>query len=141
MLPYQPEEQPPGARVSAAYQVLGDRLRIEIDTDGRLLEQAWLMKPDGTSVAPQAVDGPPVVADPPASIGIGIGGGRWGRHGGVGTGVGVGIPVGSGSSRVTGNTVAWFPLAPAGPAPWRLYVKLAGIVPTTILVGGPRPPP
>jgi hypothetical protein len=36
-----------------------------------------------------------------------------------------------------GTTIAWFPLAPAGPAPWRVYVKLAGIEPTTIVVGGP----
>jgi hypothetical protein len=39
-LPSTPAEQPPGARVSAAYEIIGDRLRIEIDTDGRRLEEA-----------------------------------------------------------------------------------------------------
>jgi hypothetical protein len=139
-LPYRPEPQPPGARVSAAYRIAGDRLGIEIDTDGRPLEQAWIMKPDGVALAPEAVETPPVVAGSSPSIGIGVGGGTWGGRGGVGTGVSVGIPVGGGSSRVAGNTLVWFPLAPAGPPPWRLYVKLAGIVPTTFLVGGPPTP-
>ena len=58
-LPYQPDPQPHGARVSADYQVVGDRLRVEIDTSGRRLEQAWILKPDGTSVAPQTVENPP----------------------------------------------------------------------------------
>lgn len=138
-LPYTPEQQPPGARVSAAYLVVEDRLRIEIDTDGRRLEQAWIMKPDGTSVAAQAVDAAPVVTGPPPTIGVGVGGGTFGSGVGVGTGVSVGFPIGSGSSRAQGNTIAWFPLAPVGPAPWRVYVKLAGIAPTTILVGGPLP--
>src|SRR5207302_861428 len=57
-LPYQPDPQPHGARVSADYQVVGDRLRVEIDTSGRRLEQAWILKPDGTSVAPQTVEHP-----------------------------------------------------------------------------------
>lgn len=138
-LPYTPEQQPSGARVSAAYHLVADRLGIEIDTDGRLLEQAWIIKPDGASVAPQAVDAAPVVTGPPPTISIGVGGGTYRGGVGVGSGVGVGVPVGSGSSRVQGNTVAWFPLAPAGPAPWRVYVKLAGVAPTTILVGGPVP--
>ncbi|HEU4366755.1 MAG TPA: hypothetical protein VFV05_00845 [Methylomirabilota bacterium] len=138
-LPYKPESQPEGARVSAAYQVVGDRLGIEIDTDGRPLEQAWIMKPDGAAVAPQAIDAPPVVSGSSSSVGIGIGGGTWGSRGGVGTGVSVGIPVGGGSTRVAGNTLAWFPLGSAGPPPWRLYVKLAGIEPTTFLVGDPPP--
>jgi hypothetical protein len=138
-LPYTPAQQPPGARVSAAYQVVDDRLRIEIDTDGRPLEQAWIMKADGPALAPQAVDNPPVVTGPPPSIGVGVGGGTWGGHGGVGTGVSVGIPVGAGRSRTAGHTIVWFPLAQAGPAPWPVYVKLAGIEPTTILVGGSQP--
>jgi hypothetical protein len=136
-LPYTPEPQPRGARVSAAYQVVGDRLGIEIDTDGRLLEQAWILKPDGTSVPPHAVDAAPVVTGPPPTISIGVGGGSYGGGVGVGTGVGMGVPVGRGSSRTEGNTTAWFPVAAAGPAPWRVYVKLAGIEPTTIVVGGP----
>jgi hypothetical protein len=136
-LPYTPEQQPRGARVSAAYRVVQDRLGIEIDTDGRRLEQAWIMKADGASVPPQAVDAAPVVTGPPPTIGVGVGGGTFGGGVGVGTGVGVGFPIGTGSSRTEGNTTAWFPLAAAGPAPWRVYVKLAGIEPTTIVVGGP----
>src|SRR5262249_20695573 len=31
-LPYKPEVQPPGASISAAYTVVSDRLRVEIDT-------------------------------------------------------------------------------------------------------------
>ena len=50
-LPYAPDPQPRGARVSADSQVIGDRVRIEIDTDGRRLEQSWIIKPDGVSVA------------------------------------------------------------------------------------------
>jgi hypothetical protein len=138
-LPYTPEQQPRGARVSMAYHVVQDRLGIEIGTDGRRLEQAWIMKTDGTSVPPQAVDAAPVVTGPPPTIGVGVGGGTFGGGVGVGTGVGVGVPIGSGSSRTEGNTTAWFPLAAAGPAPWRVYVKLAGIEPTTIVVGGPLP--
>lgn len=138
-LPYRPEPQPAGARVSAAYQIVGDRVGIEIDTDGRRLEQAWIVKPDGTAAAPQAVETPPVVTGSSPSIGIGIGGGTWGSRGGVGTGVGVGIPVGGGSSRVAGNTLAWFSLASVGPPPWRLHVKLAGIEATAFTVGGPPP--
>ena len=53
------------------------------------------------------------------------------------TGVGVGVPVGEGPSRIEGHTFATFPLDQVGPPPWRLHVKLAGIAPTTILVGGP----
>jgi hypothetical protein len=140
MLPYQPLQQPPGATVSAAYQVVGDRLRIEIDTDGKRLEQVWIRKPDGTDVAPLTVDNPPTVATGGSSIGVGAGGGTWGGGGGYGSGVGITFPVGGGSSRVAGHTVAWFPLATAGAAPWPVYVKLAGIAPATILVGGPLPP-
>jgi hypothetical protein len=139
-LPYKPEPQPPGARISAAYHVVADQLRIEIDTDGRFLEQAWIVKPDGTALAPHAVEAPPVVADAGPNVSIGIGGGTWGSRGGVGTGVGVGIPVGGGTSRVRGNTTVSFGLEPSGPPPWRLYVKLAGLAPTTFLVGGPVPP-
>jgi len=139
-LPYQPEVQPRGARISAAYQVVGEELRIEIDTDHRRLEQAWIIKPDGTSLAPQAIQNAPVVTGPSPTIGIGVGGGTYaGRGVGVGSGVGVGIPVGSGSSRIEGTTVASFPLAAAGPAPWRVYVKLAGLDPATIIIGGPLP--
>jgi hypothetical protein len=139
-LPYTPEQQPRGARVSAAYQIIGDRLGIEIDTDGRLLEQAWILKPDGTSLAVQAIDAPPMVPTPPPSVGVGVGGsGTTGGRVGVGGGIGLSFPIGGGTSRAQGTTFAWFPLAQAGPAPWRVFVKLSGIEPTTIVVGS-RPP-
>jgi hypothetical protein len=137
-LPYKPDPQPSGAKISAAYQVIGDRVRIEIDTDGQRLEQTWILKPDGSSVPPQTIETPPVVTGPPPNVGVGVGGGSFGGGGiGVGTGLSIGFPIGAGSSRTEGNTVAWFPLASAGSAPWRLYVKLAGIAPATFFVGGP----
>jgi hypothetical protein len=143
MLPYQPETQPDGARISAAYQLTSDRLRIEIDTDGRRLEEARILRADGTEVRPQTIDNAPVVVPGSSGgFGIGIGGGSFGSRGGVGvgTGVSVGIPVGgSNPAAVEGNTFASFPLDQAGPAPWRVYVKLVGIPPTVILVGGPPP--
>ena len=138
-LPYAPDPQPRGARISADSVILADRVRVEIDTDGRRLEQAWLIRPDGGSVAAEAVDSAPVVANPGPSISIGVGGASYGRGVGVGTGVGVGVPVGSGSPRTQGNTIVWFPAAKAGPAPWRLYVKLAGVEPTEFFIGGPAP--
>jgi len=116
-LPYQPDPQPAGARISAAYQLTGDRLRIEIDTDGRRLEDARILKTDGTEVRAPAIDNPPVVSSgSPVGGGIGVGGGSFGALGGigVGTGVSVGIPVGGGSTSVEGNTLAWFALDQAG---------------------------
>ena len=46
--------------------------------------------------------------------------------------------VGGGASRIEGPTFASFPLDQVGPPPWRVHVKLAGVAPTTILVGGPQ---
>src|SRR2546425_11740862 len=139
MLPYRPVPQPPGVRLSAAYQIVGDRIRIEIDTGGRPLEQVWIMKPDGSSLGPQAVEAPAVVANPAPSVRFGTAGGASGHRSSVATGAGVSFPFGGGSSRAEGNTIAWFPLDTAGPPPRQLYVKLAGIVPTTFPVGGPPP--
>ena len=140
-LPYTPAQQPSGARVSVAYQLLLDRLRIEIDTGGRRVEEAKILKADGAELRALAIDRAPVTTGSPVGLGIGIGGASFGSRGGVGvgTGVSVGVPVGGSGSDIQGNTFAWFPLAEAGPAPWRLYVKLAGIEPTVILVGGPLP--
>ena len=136
-LPYKPEVQPRGGRVSAAYQVVADQVGIEINTDGRRLEQAWIMKGEGEAIPPDRIDVPPVVTGPPSTFSIGVGGGSYGGGVGVGSGVGVGIPVGGGSTRVDGNTFAWFPSARVGPPPWRLYVKVAGAEPTTFTVGSP----
>jgi hypothetical protein len=140
-LPYAPDQQPPGGRVSAAYQVIGDRLRIELDTGGRRVEEVKILKADGSELRALAIDaGPPVSTGSPLGVGFGIGGGTFGSSGGVGvgTGVSVGVPVGGGST-VEGNTFASFPLDQAGPAPWRTYVKMAGVPPTVIVVGGPLP--
>jgi hypothetical protein len=139
-LPYKPEQQPSGARVSAAYQVVGDRLRIQIDTDGLRLEEAKLLRPDGNELHPQTIEHAPLAYGGypgGVGVGVGVGGGGWGRRSGVGvgTGVGVSVPVG-GSSRVEGTTFAYYPLDQAGPAPWRVRMKLEGIEPVVIVVGG-----
>jgi hypothetical protein len=135
-LPYTPEQQPVGARIAAAYAVVGDRLRIEIDTDGHRLEEVKIIKADSTELHAQTIETPPPMATgSPVSVGIGVGGGTWGGHGGVGVGTGVSVGVPVGGSRVEGHTFASFPLDQAGPAPWRLRVKLVGIQPALIVVG------
>ena len=138
-LPYKPEPQPQGARISAGYQIVGDRIRIEINTGGRPLEQVWILKPDGSSLGPQDVQAPAVASNPGPSVRFGSAGAVSGHRSAVATGAGVSFPFGGGSSRADSNTIAWFPRGPAGPPPWQLYVKLIGIVPTTFTVGGPPP--
>jgi len=139
-LPYEPERQPDGAKVSAAYQMLADKLKIEIDTDHRRLEDIWIVRSDGTAIRAQTIENAPVVTGPGPTVGIGVGGASIGRGSAIGTGVGVGVPIGEGPSRIEGHTFATFPLDQVGPPPWRLHVKLAGVAPTTILVGGPPGP-
>ncbi|HEV8587027.1 MAG TPA: hypothetical protein VGT02_18855 [Methylomirabilota bacterium] len=139
-LPYKPEVQPDGTKISAGYQMLADKLRIEIDTDHRRLEDVWIVRNDNQAIRAQAIENAPVVKGPGPTFGVGIGGASIGRGSAVGTGVSVGVPVGEGPSRIEGHTWATFPLDLVGPPPWRLHVKLAGVAPTTILVGGPMPP-
>src|SRR2546430_10735481 len=136
-LPYKPEQQPAGAKISAGYQMLTDRLRVEIATDHRRLEAIWIVRSDGNAVRAQSIENAPVVTGPGPTIGVGVGGASIGRGVGIGTGVGVGVPVGEGPSRIEGSTFATFPLDQVGPPPWQLHLKLAGVAPTTILVGGP----
>jgi len=143
-LPYAPERQPSGANVSAAYRIVGDRLRIEIDTDHRQLEEATIVKPDGTTLQAQTIEiTPRVLAGSPVDFGLGVGSGSFGQASGVGATVGIGFPIGGGTTVTGGNTVVLFPAAEAGPPPWRLQVKLASIEPVTIVVGeapsGSRP--
>ena len=141
-LPYQPEPQPAGARISAGYQLVADRLRIEIDTDGRPLEEVRILTAEGAEVRAVAIDNPPVVASgSPVGVGIGVGGGTYtgGSGVGVGSGLSIGFPIGGGSTTTGGHTIAWFVLDQAGPAPWRVYLKVAGLPPTVIRVGGPLP--
>jgi hypothetical protein len=135
--PYRPERQPLGARISADYTLIQELLRVEIDTDGRQLQDAYIVAPDGNAVRARTIEYPPLV--PPSSavqIGVGFGGGSWGDGGGVGvgSGVSVGAPVGSG--RLQGPTVATFAAAELGPGPWHLRLKLAGLDETAIVLGG-----
>ena len=71
-LPYKPEQQPEGATLSAAYQMLADRLRIEIDTDHRRLEDIWIIRSDGNAVRAQSIENAPVVTGPGPTIGVGV---------------------------------------------------------------------
>jgi hypothetical protein len=138
-LPYRPAAQPAGATVSAGYTIVADRLRVEVDGGGRRLERAQIVKSDGAVLEAQTIEytAPRVVGGGPASIGFGIGSfGGWG--GGVGTGVGVSTTTtvggwGGGSA----TAIASFPLAQAGPRPWRVRVSLEAVEPTDILVGEP----
>lgn len=139
-LPYRPDRQPLGARVSADYTLLRDVLRVAIDTDGRQLQDAYIATPKGDLVRAQTIEFPPL-APPSGSVqvGVGFGGGSWGYGGGVGvgTGVSVGAPIGEGRSQ--GPTVATFTVAAIGPGPWELRIKLAGLEETAILLGEARP--
>jgi len=138
-LPYRPEVAVTGATISAAYTIVSDRLRVEIDTGGHRLERAQIVKPDASVLEAQTIEysAPSGAVGNPVSIGIGIG--RIGGMGGVSTGVGVstgGVVGGSGSS-ADANTIASFPLDQAGPRPWRVRVKLVGMEPADIVVGTP----
>ena len=144
-LPYKPEVQPPGATVSAAYTIVGDRLRVEIDGSGRRLERAQIVKADGTLFEAQTIEYTPVAGGGGSPVSIGFGIGSFGSMGGgVSTGVGVstgGVVGGGGSSSEVGSSIASFPLVPAGPSPWRVRVKLQDTDPADILVGEPGPTP
>ena len=141
-LPYKPAVQPSGVTISAAYTIVADRLRVEIATDGRRLERAQVVRPDGALLEAQTIEYTPPVSGGGSPVGIGFGIGSFcSLGGGVGTGVGVstGTTVGGGSSAsaVGPTTIASFPLAQAGPSPWRVRVKLQGTEPADILVGEP----
>ena len=139
-LPYKPETPGAGAPVSAAYTVVGDRLRVEIDTGGRRLERAQIVKAEGAVLEAQTIElGPPRGGSygSPIGISIGIGGiGSTGGGGAAGGGVGVstgGVVGGGGGSPA--NTVAAFALDQAGPRPWRVRIKLEGTEPVDIVLG------
>jgi len=112
-------------------------VRIEVDTGKRRLEEATIVKPDGSVVNPQAIElGPPAYSSSsPISIGIGGGAFGGGYGSGGGGGVGVGFPIGGGSTATEGNTYVFFPAAQAGPPPWRVNIKLSETGPVTIIVG------
>jgi len=134
-LPYKPEEQPKGAKVSAAYQMLADRLKVEIDTDHRRLEDIFIVRADGTAVRAQTIENAPIVTGPGPTVVSVSAAPRSAAAAGSGR-ASASRPVGEGPSRIEGHTFATFPLAQVGPPPWRLHLKLAGVAPTTILIGG-----
>lgn len=145
-LPYKPEIQPSGATLSAAYTIIADRVRVEIATEGRRLERAQIVRPDGSLLEAQTIEYTPPVGGGGSPVGIGFGIGSFGSlGGGVGTGVGVstGTVVGGGSSAsaVGPTTIASFPLAQAGASPWRVRVKVQGVDSADILVGEPAGSP
>src|SRR5260370_22683874 len=142
-LPYKPTVQPTGATISAAYTIVADRVRIEIATDGRRLERAQIVRPDGSLLEAQTIEYTPPVGGGGSPVGIGFGIGSFGSlGGGVGPGVGVstGTTVGGGSyaSAVGPTTLASFPLAQAGSSPWRVGGRLRGDD-TPARLGGRRP--
>ena len=143
-LPYKPAVQPAGATVSAAYTIVGDRLRVEIDGRGRRVERAQVVKADGAALEAQTIEYTPAASGGGSPVSIGFGIGSFGGGGGVSTGVGVstgGVVGGGGSSSEVGSSIASFPLAQAGPSPWRVRVKLQGADAVDILVGEPGPAP
>jgi hypothetical protein len=142
-LPYKPETPSSGFPVSAAYTVVGDRLRVEIDTGGRRLERAQIVKTEGALLDAQTIEFSAPSGGIGSPVGIGIGIGRFGGMGGVSTGVGVstGGVVGGGGGGPAPTTIAFFPLDQAGPRPWRVRVKLDGQEPIDIVVGEPEGSP
>jgi hypothetical protein len=144
-LPYRPAVQPAGATVSAAYTIVSDRLRVEIDGSGRRLERAQIVRPDGGVLEAQTIEYTPGRSSGGSPVSIGFGVGSFGHvGGGVSTGVGVstGTTVGGGGGGgEVGSSIASFPLAQAGPRPWRVRVKLVGVEAAEILVGEPEGAP
>jgi hypothetical protein len=143
-LPYRPAVQPAGATVSAAYTIVSDRLRVEIAGGGRRVERAQIVRADGTVLEAQTIEYTPASGGGGSPVSIGFGIGSFGSlGGGVSTGVGVstGGVVGGGGSGEVGSSIASFPLAQAGPRPWRVRVKLVGVEPADVLVGEPEGPP
>lgn len=138
-LRYRPDQQPSGVPLSADYQVLVDRLRVEIDTGGYRLEDAQIVRADGGTVQPQTIEHPSLRGGSGIGIGLGVGGTRWGSGGGVGVGTGLGVGTTLGAGRAEGHTFVFFPLDQLGPAPWRLRVKIIGIEPVVIVLDPGKP--
>jgi hypothetical protein len=135
-LRYKPEAPGVPAAVSADYTVLADRVRVEIDTRGTRLEDAQILRPDGTAVRPQTVEFPGYYQ--PSGLSIGVGAGRSSYGGGgvaVGTGVGFGTTFPVGDPAPAGNTVLYFVLDQVGPAPWRLRAQFSGLGVATFNLG------
>lgn len=130
-LPYVPERQPFGAAISADVRIAAGHLRVEIDSEGYRVERAVLLRGDGGEVVPEALQ-----ASGPRgglSLGLGVGAAGWGSRGSYSVETGVGIGLG-GPGRPGRTTLAVFPLEAAGPAPWRLRVKVVGVEPVDIVL-------
>jgi hypothetical protein len=135
-LPYTPARQPSGVTLSADFRLAEDRLHVEIESDGYRVEQAALVREDGTEVAPEALVPAPARGGGP-TFGIGIGAGGWSGGGSYSIGTGIGIPIGG--PRPGTTTLAVFRLAEAGTPPWRIRVKVVGVEPTDIVLDPARP--
>jgi hypothetical protein len=144
--------EPPVATVPflAWPHVVGDHLRIDVDTHGARVEHARMLLEGGQSVPPETIEHPAPAAPSGAApvsgmgIGFGVGGGRWGGGGGgvVGMGTGVGFSFGGdvgGSHPDAPPTVLHFPLSRIGPPPWRLEVQAAGAPPAVVTLDAPPP--
>jgi hypothetical protein len=136
-LPYTPAQQAAGFPISADYKIVGDRLRVEIDTRGYRLEDVRVLRPDGAAVPAQTIEHPGPRGGSGLSVGLGVGGSGGSGSVGFGGGVGIGTTVGGGP-RVAGNTRAYFPLPEVGPGPWHLLVKVVGVQPVDILLDPAR---
>src|SRR5260370_38653337 len=80
-LPYKPAVQPSGVTISAAYTIVADRLRVEIATDGRRLERAQGVRPDGALLEAQTIEHTPPGSGGGSPVGIGLGIGSSGTLG------------------------------------------------------------
>jgi len=136
-LPYTPARQPAGFPISADYKIVGDRLRIEIDTRGYRLEDVRVLRPDGAALPAQTIEHPGPRGGSGLSVGLGVGGAGGSGSVGLGGGIGIGTTLG-GSPRVAGNTLAYFPLPEVGPGPWHLLIKVVGVQPVDILLDPAR---
>lgn len=136
-LRYAPERQPSGTPISADYDIVGERLRVEIDTGGYRVEAAEIVRADGALVRASSIDDAPRRGGTGIGFGLGFGIGGASFRGGVGVGAGAGA--GSAVGRAEANTFADFPLAEIGPAPWRLRVKVVGTQVVEIVLEPARP--
>src|SRR5262245_26139926 len=138
-LPFRPERQPAGITISADVRVTGDRLRVEIDSEGYRVERAMLVRDGDAEVTAEALVPPTAGFAGGVSVGLGGGAAGSGSGGSYSVGGGVGIPLDRPAPRAT--TMAVFRLDDAGPPPWWLRVKVVGIEPVDILLDPGHPAP
>jgi hypothetical protein len=142
-LPYTPAQQPWGARISADYAIMPGWLRVEVETDGRRLDDARIITEDAT-IGAHTIEYPPFRQNTTLGLGIGVGGGGWGSRGGVSVGSGLSVAAPVGEARAEGPTLLHFPLDSLGSPPWRLRIQLSGLGETDIVLrprGDPPPAP